>query len=178
MFIDIFGVDIAHLVCHFVAISYGLMKSRMQLNSKFCKFLNAQNLQQLLIDPCMFFSTTKPLPATIIFVDFRLAICKNKELLDNMILYLKSKFNVTLRLADLYIGLHITRDTFKRQIYVDQFCFIETFLAKCNFSNVNPINSPVDRHTKLQKPLLDNSENCLGFPHQSIVQNLMYLQTS
>jgi hypothetical protein len=62
----------------------------------------------------------------------------------------KGEFEITIGLANIYIGLHIIRDQPQHIIYVDQACYIETLLAKCDFPNINPISIPIGNSVYLQ----------------------------
>lgn len=164
-------------MCHLLRSLYGLKQSGRQWNHKFSQFLQAWNLIQSNADPCVFYSTTSPWLATTIFVDDSLAICKVKKLLQEMISYLKTNFDVTTGEVDMYIGLHITRDRASPSIFIDQHRFTETLLAKYGFSKAAPVNTPADPNARLQRPLPNDDEESPVFPYQSCVGSLMYLQT-
>ena len=86
----------------------------------FSIFLKEYDLIQNIIDPCIFYSTSSPRLILALWVDDGLAMCRDKSLLDKMITHLKTKFDVTVGDADVYVGLHITRDLAHRRLYVDQ----------------------------------------------------------
>lgn len=75
----------------------------------------------------------------------------------------------------MYIGLHITHDKVSISIFIDQTCFIETFLAKYGFSDAAPVNTSADQNARLQQLLPNDDEETPTFPYQSCVGSLLYL---
>lgn len=71
-------------------------------------------------DPYVFYSLKDPRLILVLWVDDGLAMCKDQQKLKSMISYLKTAFEITVGDADVYVGLHITRDRFKRNLYVDR----------------------------------------------------------
>lgn len=162
-------------VCRLTKSLYGLKQASRQWNKKFIDFLHRYDLKQSVADPCVFYSTTKPLLATTIFVDDSLGISTALDKLQHMISYLQQHFKVTTRLADVYIGLRISRDRFQRTLYVDQSRYIKTLLAKYGYTDVNPVSTPADSNVHLQRPLPDDDQPVPNFPYQNIVGSLLHV---
>lgn len=62
-------------------------------------------------------------------MDDGLRTCKETTRLSNMISHLKDEFEITTGLAEVYIGLCITKDRPQQTIYMDKARYIETMLA-------------------------------------------------
>lgn len=78
-------------VCRLIKSLYGLYRfnqANRQWNKKFSDFLQWGDLQQSVADPCVFYSTMKPLLATTIFVDDGLGISTAPNKLQRLISYL------------------------------------------------------------------------------------------
>jgi len=80
-------------VCLLRKSLYGLKQASQEWNKKFYDFLQTYELKQTAADPYVFYSTIRPILATIIFVDDGLAICKEKPRLTAMIEYLQTNFD-------------------------------------------------------------------------------------
>ena len=165
-------------VCRILKGLYGLKQSARSWNSTFSAFLKAYDLLQSAADPCVFFSTTTPRLILALWVDDGLAMCQDKALLSKMIAHLQTTFEVTVGDADVYVGIHITRDFPARRIYIDQQRFTETILAKYGFQDAHTVSTPCDPHVSLSHPSAgDTDTHVPQFPYQEIVGSLLYLAT-
>ena len=135
-------------------------------------------LIQSTADPCIFYSTQAPRLIFALWVDDGLVLCSDQNLLRKLISHLKTKFEVTVGDADVYVGLHITRDISNHRLFVDQQRFTETLLVKYGFQNVNTVCTPSDSNVHLRSPLPDDCDSPIpNFPYQEIVGSLLYLAT-
>ena len=165
-------------VCRILKGLYGLKQSARGWNKTFSDFLKEYALIQSSADPCIFYSTQAPRLILALWVDDGLVVCSDKSLLNKMISHLKTKFEVTVGDADVYVGLHITRDLTHNRLFVDQQRFTETLLTKYGFQNVNTVSTPSDPHVHLSSPPPDDCDTPIPhFPYQEIVGSLLYLAT-
>ena len=142
------------------------------------RFLKAYDLIQSTADSCIFYSTSHPCLILALWVDDGLAMYQDKSLLAKMITHLKTKFEVTVGDADVYVGLHITRDLDHRKLYVDQQRYTETLLTRFGYENANPVSTPSDPHVPLSYPPPNDSDTpVFNFPYQEIAGSLLYLAT-
>ena len=103
-------------------------------------------------------------------------MCSDQTLLRKLISHLQTKFEVTMGDADVYVGLHISRDFSNHRLFVDQQRFIETLFVKYDFQNVNIVCTPSDPHVHLSSLLPDDCDSPIPhFPYQEIVGSLLYL---
>ena len=165
-------------VCRILKGLYGLKQSARGWNKTFSDFLKEYALIQSVADPCIFFSTQSPRLILALWVDDGLVMCSDQTLLTKLIAHLQTKFEVTVGDADVYVGMHITRDVSHNRLFVDQQRFTETLLAKYGFQNVNVVSTPSDPHVHLSSPLPDDCDSSIpNFPYQEIVGSLLYLAT-
>ena len=157
-------------VCRILKGLYGLKQSARGWNKTFSDFLKEYALIQSVADPCIFFSTQSPRLILALWVDDGLVMCSDQTLLTKLIAHLQAKFEVTVGDADVYVGMHITRDVSHNRLFVDQQRFTETLLAKYGFQNVNVVSTPSDPHVHLSSPLPDDCDSSIpNFPYQEIV---------
>lgn len=76
--------------------------------------------------PCIFYSKIEPKLVLALWVDDGLAMCHDKALLLQMIFNLKTTFEITMGNVDVYVGLHNTRDKFRKKLLIDQQRFTKT----------------------------------------------------
>jgi len=165
-------------VCRILKGLYGLKQSARGWNKTFSDFLREYALIQSAADPCIFFSTQSPRLILALWVDDGLVACSDQTLLMKLIAHLQTKFEVTVGDADVYVGMHITRDVSHHRLFVDQQRFTETLLTKYGFQNVNVVSTPSDPHVHLSYPLPDDCDSSIpNFPYQEIVGSLLYLAT-
>ena len=165
-------------VCRILKGLYGLKQSARGWNKTFSDFLKEYELIQSTADPCIFYSTHKPRLILALWVDDGLVLCSDQTLLRKFISHLQTKFEVTVGDADVYVGLHITRDLPNHRLFVDQQRFTETLLIKYGFQNVNTVCTPSDPHVHLSSPLAADCDTPIpNFPYQEIVGSLLYLAT-
>ena len=165
-------------VCRILKGLYGLKQSARGWNKTFSDFLKEYALIQSAADPCIFFSTQSPRLILALWVDDGLVMCSDQTLLKKLIAHLQTKFEVTVGDADVYVGLHITRNFSHNRLFVDQQRFTETLLAKYGFHNVNVVSTPSDPHVHLTSPLPDDCDSSIpNFPYQEIVGYVLYLAT-
>ena len=165
-------------VCRILKGLYGLKQSARGWNKTFSDFLKEYELIQSTADPCIFYSTKAPRLILALWVDDGLVLCSDQVLLRKLISHLQTKFEVTVGDADVYVGLHITRDLPNHRLFVDQQRFTETLLVKYGYQNVHTVCTPSDPHVHLSSPLPDDCDSTIpDFPYQEIVGSLLYLAT-
>ena len=166
-------------VCRILKGLYGLKQSARGWNKTFSDFLKEYALIQSAADPCVFSSVNTPRLILALWVDDGLVMCSDQTLLQKLISHLQTKFEITVGDADVYVGLHITRDFSNHRLFIDQQRFTETLLDKYGFQNVNTVSTPSDPHVHLSVPLPDDCDSLVpNFPYQEIVGSLLYLATN
>ena len=122
--------------------------------------------------------TSHPRLILALWVEDGLAMCQDKSLLAKMITLLKTKFDVTIGDADVYVGLHITRDLAHRKLNIDQQRCTKTLLTIFGYEDANPVSTPSDPHVPLSYPPPNDFDTPVpNIPYQEIVGSLLYLAT-
>lgn len=140
------------LVCHLLKPIYGLKQAPRKWNEKFSSFLKLFGLTQSSADPCIYFRTGDDLNDFVmigIWVDDGLIACKSASTALAIVDYLKQHFEMTSGPANRFIGLEITRDRLKKQLYVTQSGYIQQLIDKFRMANCNPSDIPADPCSRL-----------------------------
>ena len=76
----------------------------------------------------------------------------------------------------LYLNIRVTRDRGSRLIYIDQELYIQSVLEKFGYADANPVRTPLNSGTTLEKNEEDPSvcDPSLRHHYQSILGSLMY----
>lgn len=167
------------LVCLLKKPLYGLKQASRKWNEKFDSFLTEFGLIRSTADPCVYFYRGEELgDVTIlgIWVDDGLLATKTKERARAIIKYLETHFEMTSRLADHFIGLEITRDRSRRQIFVSQTNFIQTLLERFRMTGCNPSSVPADPDSRLSVTSSPKYRDPLkSTPYRAAIGGLMYV---
>lgn len=136
---------------------YGLRQASRAWNDTFNDFLSAFGLVASEADPCVYlFQSGKDFLIVALWVDDGLLICNNSELLAKILSYLKTTFVITLKPADRFVGLHITRDRVNRKLYLSQPSYIAvaiaynaSLLSTFRMTDCNPTKTPAHPNSRL-----------------------------
>lgn len=166
------GVDAnSSKVCKLNKSLYGLKQSSRCWNKKFCSFLTAYGFKPCESDNCVFvgyFNNVKVL--LIIYVDDGLLLSKDKNILIEILSYLKLNFNMTILKCNSFMGMDIEKS--KGCIIINQKYYVESIIDKFNLSEAKNNSTPVDVNVQLRK---DIDENLCKFPYREAVGALLFL---
>lgn len=102
-------------------------------------------------------------------------IIASPNLLEDIKRTLKNEFKMTDQGEVSYIlGITITQNRSKRQIYLQQAHYIKTLLECFHMENSKPVSTPFKPSIQLFKPSNEN-EIDLNVPYHQAVSTLMYL---
>ena len=119
------------LVCELLRSLYGLKQSPRCWNEKFVKFLESFNLKATDSDKCVFVgSVDECLVYVALYVDDCLVLCNSQSVIERVLRYLGTHFQVTSGVADEFLGFRIKRDRSKRTIKIDQAGYISRLVEK------------------------------------------------
>lgn len=114
-------------------------------NKKFDQFLQAYDLEVSDADACVY--VNKPHASRLliaIWVDDGIICSEQRDTIKSVLDYMEGAFEITKGLAEIFVGLHITRDRDQRLIHLDQRRYLERVLQRFNHENCNPVVVPAD----------------------------------
>ena len=104
-----------------------------------------------------------------------ITIVSSPNLIDNIKTALKNEFKMTDQgEISFVLGITITREHSKWQIYLQQSHYIKALLEWFNMTKSNPVSTPLEPSTWLIKPSSDNEIDS-NIPYRQAVGMLMYL---
>ena len=90
---------------------YRLRQASPVWSELFDAFLSEFGLTPSISDPCLYlYQHGSAILIVALWVDDGLAACNTPDLLEKILTHLKTQFFITPRAADLFVGLHITRN--------------------------------------------------------------------
>lgn len=133
-------------VCRLRKALYGLKQSSRVWNRKFDSFLKTFTLQSTTADCCVYVSHSDPKLILAIWVDDGIACSPRSEAakIEHILNFMHGAFKITKGLAEMYVGLHITRDRSKRILTVDQSIYIERVLKRFAHESCHAVAVPAD----------------------------------
>lgn len=163
-------------VCKLNKAIYGLKQASRQWNKKLDAALKSLNLRQSKMDPCIYYNISGTKIFFIaVYVDDILIFSNNNAYKNKVKSELQKSFSMKdLGTAKNCVGLHITRNRDKGEIYVDQTMHANDFLHRFNMAECKPISTPFDVNVKLKKPEAQSSKTD-NIPYQEAIGCLLYL---
>ncbi|WVY90442.1 hypothetical protein V8G54_035956 [Vigna mungo] len=170
-----------HLVCRLKKSLYGLKQAPRQWYKKFDSFMIQHNFKKTSADHCVFVKHYENGESTILllYVDDMLIVGKDKI----KIAALKKALSKSFAMKDLgavkkILGMKISRDRFRRMLWVSQEDYIEKILKRFNMHNAKSARVPIAGHFKLSKSQCpkneEEKEEMSKVPYSSAVGSLMY----
>lgn len=131
-------------------------------------------------DPCIYFRRREEeLTLIAIWVDDGLVCSSSAEVIKDVLKHLNTYFEMRALPADCFVGMEITRDRARRQLYVNQAKFIATILNRFNMDSANPKATPADHSSRLTMSMSPTTESgtfvMRKVPYREAVGCLMYL---
>lgn len=152
---------------------YGLKQAPRQWNTKFHALLQQFKLYQSSVDKCLYYNEARTLLLAI-YVDDGLAASSDQRLLEDLLNYLKSNFELKVMSCETFLGFQVLRNRADRTLTLLQSNFVDKLLSKFNMDNCNAVATPeeagackVDDATALEA----------AYPFKEMVGSLLYLVT-
>ena len=169
-----------NLVCRLVKSLYGLKQAPRCWNIKFDAFIKKFGLIQSSFDHCVYFRRKgEEFTLVALFVDDGLLCSNQKEVLDAILEYVRTEFDMSIIPADRFLGLDITRNRKERQLFLTQEDAILRIMVKFNMTECNPKAVPSDPHTRLTKLMAPKDQmeaaEMAAIPYREAVGSLMYV---
>lgn len=144
-------------VCRLNKSLYGLKQAPSCWNQKFTKFLKKFNFTQGEADQCIFKGCVNGENVNLaLFVDDGLVAAKSNEVLNVVIEYLKSAFEITIGNAEKFVGLQIARNRSEETMFIHQIGYVGQILEKFGMLDAKLVCVPADPNVVLSP--LENDE--------------------
>ena len=167
-------------VCRLNKGIYGICQASRIWNKTLHDALIEYGFTQSAADPCVYVLNRSDLFLIIaVWVDDGLVAGSSVAAIDHVVAYLNRKFEIKAILAELFVGMVITRVRAARKIYVAIPQFIDKILAKFNLAAAHPVSLPVLKGTpRLSREASPSSPAAVAamssFPFREAVGCLMY----
>ena len=87
---------------------------------------------------------------------------------------MQGAFEITTRLAEVYVGIHITHDRDLKLIHLDQRRYLERLLKKFSHDNCHPVTAPADQNSVGQLTFANTDEPIPLFPYRECIGSLQF----
>ncbi|RWS04107.1 integrase core domain protein-like protein, partial [Leptotrombidium deliense] len=150
-------------VCKLKKSLYGLKQAPRQWNKKFISFIKKFDLEQTLADPCVFRMRSENEELFVaIYVDDGIACSTNKQLLSEMLDFLKTNFEITTTDKLCFLGIEIETDS--DSVRIHQTGYASEVLKRFKMQECKPAATPFDPNLSLSNELYDACEEETEFP--------------
>lgn len=159
-------------VCKLKKSLYGLKQAPLVWNKTLNEVLIKRGYERCINDPCLYHKHGNIMIA--IYVDDIIITGKSLEEIEVEKTALKSHFNMTDD-GDIssLLGVDITRNRSKREIYLSQHKYINKILERFKMENCNKISTPISTVEKLSRS--ESKITNENIPYREAVGSLMYL---
>ena len=169
------------LVCKLKKSLYGLKQAPREWYHKFDAFMKSQKFRRSDTDHCLYTKkdANGDLLSLILYVDDMLIAGKSRKEIDA----LKARLHQTFEMKDLgdanhILGMRITRDRMKHELYLSQKEYIGKVLQRFHMEGAKAIGTPLPPYVKLSahdSPRTDvEKDDMAKIPYASACGNLMY----
>lgn len=170
------GYEKGNLVCKLNKCIYGLKQASHAWNKHFTTFLNHFGLMQLKKDNCVFVNKRGKVNLIIaLYVDDGLVLSKTRHLLEQVVTYLKSKFDITIMDPKCFVGIQIYRDRNKRMMLINQEYYIKKVIDRFELREAKTASTPLDVNQRLNiNGSPDQQEhNVVKVPYKEAIGSLL-----
>lgn len=134
---------IENKICHLKKALYGLKQAPLRWNEHFTNFLKQIGLTPLNIEQCIFRNEKRNIFLAV-YVDDGLVIGEDEGEVDNLLMELEKKFEITFNRVEIFLGIKITKgpDWMK----LDQKSYVQTILKNFNMKDAKTAATPMIDH--------------------------------
>lgn len=166
-------------VCILDKSLYGLKQAPRAWNKCFTDFLKLFNLVPLMNDNCILSrrdQNKRTILIVAIYVDDGLVCSNDKRLLDEVINYLRLKFEITVMDPKCFVGLQIKRDRKNKTMFINQQHYIDKVIERFGMQRCKEMSTPLDINQKLcLNGTTDNLDHkIVDVPYRQAIGSLMY----
>ncbi|CAK1579065.1 unnamed protein product [Parnassius mnemosyne] len=150
---------------------YGLKQASRCWNKRFTEFLMKYGFVQSQAGNCIFIGVFNKIKVIlIIYVDDALVISSSKQLIQEIIEFLKQAFKIKVMPLRYFVGMEIER--INNCIHIHQRDYIEQIIERFCMTNATPTSTPADVNVIMTK---NEDENIINFPYRELIGSLLFL---
>ena len=165
-------------VCLLKKSLYGLKQAPRNWNHCFDLFAREEGFIPTVQDVCIYVKKSeKELMIMSLYVDDGLLCSTSASLLDQFMVKLKARFEITVNDPKVYVGMEIHRDRKKRTISISQSGYVNRVLEKFGMEDCRPVACPLDPSLKLVESTPAEAEEAESIPYLEAIGCLTYLST-
>ena len=171
------------VVCKLKRSLYGTKQAPRCWNDTINSFFIDLGFTRNDADPCLYVKWDRgSLMMVGLYVDDMLLAAKTRDRVDWMKHKLKERFDMKdLGPARLCLGLEISRDRPKRQLFLSQSEYSKNILERFGMSDSKPVATPMEDpktpESRLEWDLGSENEETVSVPYREAIGSLMYLMT-
>lgn len=152
---------------------YGLKQASRCWNKRFNEFLLKYGFVQSQADTCVYIGIFDQIKVFLtIYVDDALVVSSSKQLIKEIIEYLKQTFKIKEITFKYFVGMEVER--LNNCIYIHQKTYIDQIIEKFGMSNAHPISTPSDVNVIITKNI---DEKVINFPYREVIGSLLFLSS-
>ncbi|CAK1579746.1 unnamed protein product [Parnassius mnemosyne] len=150
---------------------YGLKHASRCWNKRFTEFLMKYGFVQSQAGNCIFIGVFNKIKVIlIIYVDDALVISSSKQLIQEIIEYLKQAFKIKVMPLRYFVGMEIER--INNCIHIHQRDYIKQIIERFCMTNATLTSTPADVNVIMTK---NEDENIINFPYRELIGSLLFL---
>jgi len=166
-------------VCLLKKSLYGLKQASRTWNKTFDSFLVNYGLSRSSADPCVYYQASgEETTIVAVWVDDGLVCSTPKTIGGEIVEHLATRFEMTSGPAECFVGIQITRDRPRRQMFLSQSNYFCRILKKFCMTDCKPHTTPADPHGRLTTsmgPTDDQEfEDMSAVPYRQAVGSLIH----
>lgn len=130
-------------------------------NKEFNNFLQTYNLLVSDDDVCVYVNKCDPKLIIAIWVDDGICCSVMYDIIVDILNYMEGPFEITKGLAEIFVGLHNTRDRDQKVIHLDQRRYLDLVLLRFRHEHSNPVAVPANPNSATE-PVMSNESTVEG----------------
>ena len=173
------GFEVGHpanrcLVCRLNKALYGLKQGAQVWNRKFNHFLQAYDLIVSDADCCIYVNKLDPKLILCIWVDDGMVCSTFNDSIIEILHCMEGAFQITQGLAEVYVGLHITRDRERGLIHIDQHQYLKQVLRRFNHEDCHHVAVPSNPSSAARMQISHATDPQVTFPYKECIGCLQF----
>jgi hypothetical protein len=155
-------------VCLLKKSLYGLKQAPRCWKQTLTSALKETGLVEITSDPCVYHNVENTIYLAV-YVDDGLLMGMDQKELNNLLVVINSKFEITSSAPDTFIGMQLVREG--QSVIISQKLYVEKLLDKYGMNDCKASPIPMQPNLQLTKP----EESKPGIPYRELIGSLLFL---